>query len=153
VRLDRRRFSLFALLATLGWRGAVSASAATEDFDATEVLALAANTLFPHKNVSLAHYQIVAAAFLTSNTSQAERLAVVLGSADFVSGPTSRRETLLGRIEHTPDFLVFRFHALMMLYNDLALTREFGYQGASIQHGGYLARGFDDIDWLPHGEA
>jgi hypothetical protein len=36
-----------------------------------------------------------------------------------------------------------------MTYNDLSVTRRFGYQGPSYEEGGYLTRGFDDIDWLP----
>jgi hypothetical protein len=27
--------------------------------------------------------------------------------------------------------------------------RHFGYEGASAQHGGYINRGFDDLNWLP----
>jgi hypothetical protein len=38
---------------------------------------------------------------------------------------------------------------MMSLYSDLAVTRGFGYQGPSLGQGGYLHRGFDDIDWLP----
>lgn len=34
-------------------------------------------------------------------------------------------------------------------YNLPAVWKQFGYEGSSWQLGGYLARGFDDIKWLP----
>src|ERR1700732_2043427 len=30
-----------------------------------------------------------------------------------------------------------------------ALWPKFGYEGSSAEHGGYIKRGFNDIDWLP----
>jgi len=36
-----------------------------------------------------------------------------------------------------------------IVMRDPALWKTLGYQGSSIEHGGYLYRGFDDIDWLP----
>jgi TAT (twin-arginine translocation) pathway-exported protein len=35
------------------------------------------------------------------------------------------------------------------LYNQPELWAKFGYQGPSSSQGGYLDRGFNDIDWLP----
>ncbi len=35
------------------------------------------------------------------------------------------------------------------LYNQPGLWAKFGYEGPSSALGGYLHRGFDDIDWLP----
>ena len=34
------------------------------------------------------------------------------------------------------------------LYNQKELWPIFGYEGASADKGGYIERGFDDIDWL-----
>jgi hypothetical protein len=28
--------------------------------------------------------------------------------------------------------------------------RFFGFEGSSVEHGGYIDRGFDDIGWLPN---
>ena len=33
--------------------------------------------------------------------------------------------------------------------NQKALWPKFGYEGSSFEHGGYLHRGFNDLDWLP----
>ena len=39
--------------------------------------------------------------------------------------------------------------AVVSLYNNPLVWRHFGYEGASAQHGGYITRGFDDLNWLP----
>lgn len=39
--------------------------------------------------------------------------------------------------------------AIDTLYQDPAVYRRLGYEGSAIEFGGYLNRGFDDIDWLP----
>jgi len=35
------------------------------------------------------------------------------------------------------------------LYDNAGLWQHINYPGSSIEHGGYINRGFDDIDWLP----
>jgi hypothetical protein len=35
------------------------------------------------------------------------------------------------------------------LYNQPDLWAKLGYEGSSAEHGGYIHRGFNDIDWLP----
>ncbi len=41
-----------------------------------------------------------------------------------------------------------RANLIVGLYNQKELWPIFGYEGASFDKGGYLERGFDDIDWL-----
>ena len=38
---------------------------------------------------------------------------------------------------------------VVSLYNQTEIWPKFGYEGSSAEHGGYLHRGFNDIDWLP----
>ena len=38
--------------------------------------------------------------------------------------------------------------AIDHLYNDERVWSHIGYEGSSFEKGGYLQRGFDDIDWL-----
>ena len=40
-------------------------------------------------------------------------------------------------------------NAVVSLYNNKLVWRHFGYEGASVQHGGYINRGFNDLTWLP----
>ena len=45
-------------------------------------------------------------------------------------------------------FKTLRSDLVVSLYNQPAIWPKFGYEGSSAEHGGYIARGFDDIDWL-----
>ncbi len=38
---------------------------------------------------------------------------------------------------------------IVSLYNNKEVWPKFGYEGSSAEHGGYINRGFADIDWLP----
>ncbi|WP_029005696.1 hypothetical protein [Azorhizobium doebereinerae] len=59
------------------------------------------------------------------------------------------RVVLLRGIEDTPFFRKLRGDLVVALYNQKELWPKFGYEGASAEKGGYIHRGFDDIDWLP----
>jgi hypothetical protein len=59
------------------------------------------------------------------------------------------RVDLLRGIAHTPFFAKLRGDLVVSLYNQKELWPKFGYEGASAEKGGYIARGFDDISWLP----
>jgi hypothetical protein len=36
------------------------------------------------------------------------------------------------------------------LYGNPRVAAFFGWEGSSVEHGGYINRGFDDIGWLPN---
>ena len=59
------------------------------------------------------------------------------------------RVVLLRGIEQTDFFKKLRSDLVVSLYNQHELWPKFGYEGSSAEHGGYLNRGFNDIDWLP----
>jgi hypothetical protein len=59
------------------------------------------------------------------------------------------RVVLLQGIEHTDFFKKLRADLVVSLYNQEELWPKFGYEGSSHEHGGYINRGFSDIDWLP----
>ncbi|AEB84888.1 hypothetical protein [Alicycliphilus denitrificans] len=58
------------------------------------------------------------------------------------------RVALLKDIEATPFFRKVQGGLVTGLYNNKKLWPLFGYEGSSWQKGGYVNRGFDDIDWL-----
>ena len=58
------------------------------------------------------------------------------------------RVALLEEIEDTPFFQTVRGGLVVGLYNQKDLWPLFGYEGESYSKGGYIARGFDDIEWL-----
>jgi hypothetical protein len=59
------------------------------------------------------------------------------------------RIVLLQGIEQTDFFKTVRSDLVVSLYNQEELWPKFGYEGSSAEHGGYIKRGFNDIDWLP----
>ena len=52
-------------------------------------------------------------------------------------------------IEGTPFFNTVRGATLGALYTNDVVARNFGFEGSSVEHGGYINRGFNDIGWLP----
>ena len=59
------------------------------------------------------------------------------------------RIVLLQGIEQTDFFKSVRSDLVVSLYNQEEVWPKFGYEGSSAEHGGYINRGFADIDWLP----
>ena len=61
----------------------------------------------------------------------------------------TERVALLQAIEQTEFFKTVRGDLVVSLYNQKEVWPKFGYEGSSAEHGGYIKRGFADIDWLP----
>jgi len=58
-------------------------------------------------------------------------------------------EKLLREIEEAEFFKLVRAVTVVALYDDHEVWELLGYEGESFSKGGYLDRGFDDLDWLP----
>ena len=58
------------------------------------------------------------------------------------------RVALLREIETGTFFRETRSALMFGLYDNKTLFPLFGYEGSSVEKGGYIARGFNDIDWL-----
>ena len=54
----------------------------------------------------------------------------------------------LQRVEQTPFFQMLRSDFVLYFYSNPAIWPFFGYEGPSNDKGGYLHRGFNDIDWI-----
>jgi hypothetical protein len=54
----------------------------------------------------------------------------------------------LQRVEQTPFFQRIRSDFVLYFYSNPAIWPLFGYEGPSNDKGGYLHRGFNDIDWI-----
>ena len=46
-------------------------------------------------------------------------------------------------------FELVKATAVVELYDNPLVWKAFGYEGPSVHLGGYIDRGFDDLDWLP----
>ena len=58
-------------------------------------------------------------------------------------------EKLLQELADTEFFTFVCGIAVVSLYDDHEVWELLGYEGASFDKGGYIDRGFDDLDWLP----
>jgi len=63
-------------------------------------------------------------------------------------GWEEERVKLLRKIETTPFFQSVRSGLVVSLYNQPDVWSILGYEGESYSKGGYIERGFNDIDWL-----
>jgi hypothetical protein len=118
-----------------------------------------ARTLFPHDNVADGYYMnVVAAIDVKCAQDDKTRSMVVEGLArlnraigmPFAEASESARENLLRTMEKSPFFQLAYGEALNGLYGNHEIWKMLGYEGSSVEYGGYLGRGFDDIDWLPN---
>lgn len=75
--------------------------------------------------------------------------AKVMGHPNYVAtGWEAERVEMLRAIEDSEFFQTIRGGLVVGLYNQKAVWDHLGYEGASFDKGGYLDRGFDDVDWL-----
>jgi hypothetical protein len=71
------------------------------------------------------------------------------GSGGYLGlGWEEERVAVLKQVEETPFFQAIRGGLVVGLYNQKEVWPIFGYEGESYSKGGYIARGFDDIEWL-----
>ena len=68
---------------------------------------------------------------------------------DFADLDDDEALALLRGIADAEFFAFVRGVTVVTLYNDHEVWDLLGYEGASYDKGGYVDRGFDDLDWLP----
>ena len=173
IHVSRRRFiksgvaaapaaSLLAGGATLGAESAW-AQATSLPAHALATLTLMARDTYPHDQIGDAYYRKAVAHWDDATaTTAAQRKLITDGvtmldteanarfGTDYLKiAAESDRVTILQAIEPSPFFKTVRADLVVSFYNQKELWPKFGYEGASAQYGGYLHRGFNDIDWLP----
>jgi len=122
--------------------------------DQTAVLLAMIHTIAPHDGLDEAAYALVAGALDADAAASAEyRREVAAGltglGPDFVRDTESVRVQKLEAVESTPFFQSVRLKTLLVLYSNPIAWAHFGYEGEAFSKGGYLARGFNDLKWLP----
>ncbi len=126
--------------------------------DAGETLLSVIFTLYPHDGLPVRVYRRVVLTFdhmaaASSTTADLIDQTIVALEASspmrFRDMAESYRVAALKSIEASPGFVLLQRTALRHLYDDLEVWQAFGYEGASTHLGGYVERGFDDLNWLP----
>lgn len=123
----------------------------------TEVLERFIFLLFPHENISKKPYLTVVQVIQAQASTQQvlEQLRAGINALNTARGGRwlnlSEQEQIrvMKEIEREPIFLMLYNDSLTGIYQNEELWRAIGYQGSSVEYGGYLHRGFDDINWLP----
>ena len=119
-----------------------------------------ARALYPHDSLDDTFYRRVVDT-VAANADAAQLALLADGAAKldeagaraFVALPEKEKLAALQAIEGSPFFEAMRAATARYLYDDRALWARFGYEGASSHLGGYIERGFDDIDWITEEDA
>ena len=75
------------------------------------------------------------------------------GGRPFADLSAEQQLEALKGIEGSGFFELVRSTAVVEVYSDQRTWQLVGYEGPSFDKGGYLNRGFNDLDWLPDPEA
>lgn len=157
--LNRRRFLSLSgqSLAVMGLAQLIPVNLLAEEKlpDLPEGLLRMGRDIFPHDFISDRHYIEPLLGLVdeqpdlvTSGLSQLQTRASQAHEARFEQLDEADRVVLLTEIETTPFFKAVRSSLMFGLYDNKTLFPLFGYEGSSWEKGGYVNRGFDDIDWL-----
>ncbi|MEO5833891.1 MAG: hypothetical protein ABJA16_11280 [Nakamurella sp.] len=68
---------------------------------------------------------------------------------DFASLDDDAATAAVEKIADGPFFKLVHSTTVVALYDDHEVWELLGYEGAAFDKGGYLDRGFDDLNWLP----
>ena len=131
----------------------------TLDKHAQATLTAMARALYPHDFLDDAPYRrVIDIVAGEGRTAQRTLLADGVAALDavlerpFVALSEKEKVTALYAIEGSEFFEVVRAGTARHLYDNRELWPRFGYEGASSHLGGYIQRGFDDIDWISEDE-
>lgn len=113
---------------------------------------------FPHDTFPVGPYQRTAQAVIDAAATDPRLHSLLLqGLADldqqrdvgFSRLDDETAALVLRGIADTPFFTAILNVAIVALYDDHEVWAVLGYEGASYDQGGYIDRGFADLDWLP----
>jgi hypothetical protein len=116
-----------------------------------------ARDIYPHDKVPDQFYAVAVKgydaedkkAMVAEGIAAVDAAAKAMGHASYLAaGWEEDRVKVLQSIETTPFFQTVRSGLVTGLYNQKEVWPIFGYQGESFSQGGYIERGFNDIDWL-----
>lgn len=130
---------------------------------AGKTLVRMARDIFPHDKVPDKFYAAAIASYdhsaesdpqlktlLNTGVLELNAAAISLYGKAYADIPgEGERLVLLYAIEQSAFFQKVRGDLVFSLYNNKDVWPLFGYEGSSWEKGGYLNRGFNDIDWLP----
>lgn len=116
-----------------------------------------ARDIYPHDQVPDKFYAVAVKGYDSAEAAPAIEAGITalneaargIGYARYIDVGWERdRVDLLRGMENSAFFQQVRSGLVTGLYNQTAVWSIFGYEGESFSEGGYIDRGFDDINWL-----
>ena len=166
-QLSRRRFLKgSALLGTLAVGSPLALIAPSRawalemssfDSETGQTLLQFCRHIFPHDSMDDAVYALVvkdldAAASADSATKELLEAGVAAlnqkAGGDWLALNNEQQFSIVEAESSTAYFEKVRSTAVVSLYNNQLAFTHFGYEGEAFSQGGYLNRGFQDLDWL-----
>ncbi len=126
--------------------------------DAAARLVRVIKVAFPHRGIPDGPYERTAEHIIeTAATSlfQTAQLGQGLVSLDalrerpFADLDADEALAVLKQVQDTAFFQLVRSTTVVFMYSDRDVWEVLGYEGESSDKGGYVDRGFDDLNWLP----
>jgi hypothetical protein len=139
-------------------RSSAAWAESTSDADDPVAMGRFAQLLFPHDGLTDDVYgevmsQVLAATAADSSTAELLTTAEAALNAQ-QEQPWSQLDeagqlAVMHKLEGEAFFASIRERVRSRLYYHPQFWKHINYPGSSKEHGGYINRGFDDIDWLP----
>ncbi len=112
-----------------------------------------ARDIYPHDKISDEHYVLAIKGYDSKEKTEFIEAGIAdinqRAGGDYLNlGWESQRVAILRQIEDSEFFQTIRGGLVTGLYNQKAVWPVFGYEGESYSKGGYIDRGFNDINWL-----
>ena len=108
-----------------------------------------ARVMFPHDMLpDIAYAKVVKAVEAEAETIE-QGVAALDDPEPFLGLDAEAQQRAVEGIEGTDYFELVRSTAVVELYDNPLVWKALGYEGPSVHLGGYLHRGYDDLDWLP----
>ena len=160
---SRRRFLVSALAVSSLATGVLAPSLLRESAawakDPDKLLARLARLLFPHAALPDSVYDDVVARALAITADNPAARSLLLAAEQALDAQVAGGDwyeadeaAQLAAMEAVHDEAFFPAASnlfMFTLYTHEECWKAIGYPGSSREYGGYLERGFDDIDWLP----
>lgn len=108
-----------------------------------------ARVMFPHDMLPDEAYAKVVKALDGEAETVEHGVAALDSPTPFVELDADSQLAALQAAEGTDYFELVKSTAVVELYDNPLVWKAFGYEGPSAHVGGYIDRGFDDLDWLP----
>ena len=114
--------------------------------------------LFPHKKLPDAVYALLAKDLDGKAAGDAGAAKMLQdgvawlnksGGGNFAKASEKQRNDIVRSMEGTAFFATVRGQCITSLYDNEMAYAVFGYPGSAWEKGGYITRGFQDLNWLP----